>query len=194
MRILTLAAMSFYLQILTAFSQTTAADSSKYVQKKLSLTEVNLVSSYYSQNGNNSAVTGGIGTEKLNDIGTTIEVKLSRTDKHLREHTISGEIGIDHYTSASSDRIDPFTISSASAADTRYYPSVGYSIKNLKGLTLGGSVSFSKEYDYSSKGFGLNAAKISKDGNTELDLKLQAYLDRWKVILPVELRPSLSPA
>ena len=32
---------------------------------KLKVDEVNLVSSYYKQDGNNSAVTGGIGTEKL---------------------------------------------------------------------------------------------------------------------------------
>ena len=39
--------------------------------KKLSLDEINLVSSYYKQDGNNSALTGGVGTEKLSDISIT---------------------------------------------------------------------------------------------------------------------------
>jgi len=42
--------------------------------KKLSLDEINLVSSYYKQDGNNSAVTGGVGTEKLTYISNTIDV------------------------------------------------------------------------------------------------------------------------
>ncbi|MDB5196996.1 MAG: hypothetical protein JWP88_1367 [Flaviaesturariibacter sp.] len=191
MKKLSLAAIAFYLQILAAYSQAASpADSSKYKHRQLSVSEVNLVSGYYSQSGNNSAVTGGVGTEKLTDISNTVEVKLSRYDKHLREHTMNVEIGIDHYSSASSDNIDPYTISSASSADTRFYPSVGYSIKNENGLTLGASTSFSREYDYTSTGFGLNLAKASKDGNRELSLKLQAYLDSWKVILPIELRPN----
>jgi hypothetical protein len=189
MKKLTLAAIGFYLQMLAAFSQTSVADTGKYVAKKLSLSEVNFVTSYYAQTGDNSAVTGGIGTEKLNDFATTIEVKLSRFDQHQKEHNLNFEIGVDHYSSASSDKIDPTTISSASYSDTRFYPSLGYSIKNEKGLTLGATASFSKEYDYTSAGLGLNAAKASKDGNRELSIKLQAYLDSWTVILPIELRP-----
>ena len=114
MRKLSLAAIAFYLNILGAFSQTAKTDSSGYTSKKLSINEVNLVSSYYNQNGNNSAVTGGIGTEKLTDLSNTIELKLSRTDTRSRVHNLNLEIGIDHYTSASSDKIDPSTISSPS--------------------------------------------------------------------------------
>lgn len=54
---------------------------------KLKVDEVNLVSSYYKQDGNNSAVTGGIGTEKLTDISNIINVKLIRYDKKKRKHT-----------------------------------------------------------------------------------------------------------
>ena len=127
MRKITLNALAFYISILTAFSQSTPADSA-YAARKLKVTEVNLVSGYYTQNGNHSAVTGGIGTEKLTDISNSIEVKLARIDKRNREHNINLEMGVDHYTSASSDKINPATISSASYSDTRYYPSVGYSI------------------------------------------------------------------
>ena len=189
MRKLSLAAIAFYLNILGAFSQTAKTDSSGYTSKKLSINEVNLVSSYYNQNGNNSAVTGGIGTEKLTDLSNTIELKLSRTDTRSRVHNLNLEIGIDHYTSASSDKIDPSTISSPSYSDTRFYPSVEYSVKNPStGITTGITGSFSSEYDYVSKGLGLNFVKTSKDNNREFGIKLQAYLDQWEVILPIELR------
>lgn len=187
MKKLTLNALAFYLGILSAFSQTTP--DTTYKNRKLTLEEANLVSGYYTQNGNHSAVTGGIGTEKLTDISNTLDLKLVRYDKQLREHNLNLELGLDHYTSASSDKINPATITSASYSDTRFYPSVGYSIKNAAtGLTVGATGSFSNEYDYVSKGLGFTIAKASKDNNRELSLKLQAYLDQWKVILPIELR------
>ena len=189
MRKLSLAAIAFYLNILAAFSQSVKTDSANYQSKKLSISEVNLVSSYYHQDGNNSAVTGGIGTEKLTDFSNTIDLKLIRTDARNRLHSINLEVGVDHYTSASSDKIDPSTISSPSYADTRIYPSVGYSIKNpATGITTGITASLSSEFDYSSTGLALNFAKASKDNNREFGIRLQAYLDQWDVILPIELR------
>ena len=53
--------------------------------RTLSFEEANLVSSYYNQNGNNSAVTGGIGTEKLSDISNSIDVVLVKYDKKGRK-------------------------------------------------------------------------------------------------------------
>ena len=98
-------------------------------------------------------------------------------------------MGVDHYTSASSDKIDPHTISSASHADTRIYPSASYSITNeQKGNAISFNGSYSHEFDYHSIGGGIGFTKTSKDKNTEFNVKLQAYLDNLKVILPVELR------
>ena len=57
-------------------AQNVPTDSTAYKSRKLKLEEVNLVSSYYKQDGNNSAVTGGIGSEHLTDIANTIDVKL----------------------------------------------------------------------------------------------------------------------
>jgi hypothetical protein len=68
--------------------------------KKLTFDEANLVSSYYKQNGNNSAVTGGIGTEKLTDISNTIDVTMVKYDKKDRKNKFDFSVGIDHYTSA----------------------------------------------------------------------------------------------
>lgn len=189
MRKIPLTIIGFYVSILSAFSQTTPTDSSAYKARKLQLDEIDFVSGYYHQDGNHSAVTGGIGTEKLTDLANTIELKFSSYDHRQRKHNLSFELGVDHYTSASSDKIDPYTISSASSADTRVYPSLSWSRQNeQKGSTIGASLSFSNEFDYTSLGAGLSFAKASKDNNRELSVKAQAYLDRWRVILPIELR------
>jgi hypothetical protein len=167
------------------------SDSSKYQSRKLKIDEVNLVSAYYHQNGNNSAVTGGIGTEKLSDFANTIDLQMSRFNKNGRKNTFLFELGVDHYTSASSDKIDPTTISSASSADTRIYPSLNWTQSNEEtGNSFGFTGSYSTEYDYQSVGAAFNLTRLSKDKNTQFDFKLQAFLDQWKVILPIELRNS----
>lgn len=182
--------LALFAGMLAAFSQSQHSDSTKYKKRKLSFEEANLVSSYYHQDGNNSAITGGIGSEKLTDISNSFELKLGLTDKRERKHVFDLELGIDHYTSASSDKIDPATISSASYADTRFYPSINWSVENLqKGSTYGAGVSLSSEFDYRSLGWNVMMARKTKDRNGELSLKLQAYLDKLKVILPAELRP-----
>ena len=182
-----------YLGMFGAYAQTTPVaikpDSSSYQSRKLKIDEVNLVSAYYNQNGNNSAVTGGIGTEKLSDIANTIDLQLSRFNKRGKKNTFLFELGIDHYTSASSDKIDPSTISSASAADTRIYPSLNWTHSNEQtGNAYGFTGSYSTEFDYQSVGAAFNLTRLSKDKNTQFDFKLQAFLDQWTVILPVELR------
>jgi len=188
MRKLSLTVIGMYATILAAFSQN-SSDSSLYKNKKLSFDEVDFVSGYYHQNGTNSAVTGGIGSEKLSDFANTIELKLSRYDNKFRKQSFNFELGIDHYSSASSDKIDPSTISSPSHADTRYYSSLGWTTENEnKRTTLGLTGSFSKEFDYKSYGLGASFTKASMDNNRELTLKLQTYFDNWSVIYPIELR------
>lgn len=185
---ISLAAIGIYLSTLAGFSQD-VQDSSAYKRRKLKLEEVNFVSSYYQQNGNNSAVTGGVGSEHLTDFATTIDVRLSRYDHRKRKHTLTAELGVDVYSSASSDKIDPNTISSASSGDQRIYPSINYAIANeANGSTFSINGSVSTEYDYFSKGLSLGWTKLSKDKNREFSAKGQVYLDTWTVILPVELR------
>lgn len=167
----------------------TTADSSSFKSRKLKVEEINLVSSYYSQDGNNAAVTGGIDSQKLTDISNTIDIKLTRYDKKLRKHTFDGEIGIDHYTSASSDKIDLKANSSASHADTRLYPSLNWTVENeQRGTALGIGVSSSTEFDYQSFGLNLSFSKKTKNRSGEFSTKLHAYLDRVKLIQPIELR------
>ena len=159
--------------------------------KKLSLDEINLVSSYYKQDGNNSAVTGGVGTEKLSDISNNIDVTMVKYDKKLRKNKFDFSVGIDHYTSASSDMIDLKANSSASRSDNRIYPTLNWSRENEnKGTTLMAGVSFSSEYDYQSYGANIGFAKKTPNKMGEFTAKLQAYLDQVKLIAPIELRGS----
>jgi tRNA A37 threonylcarbamoyladenosine dehydratase len=69
------------------------------------------------------------------------------TRNKINKHTFGVELGIDVYSSASSDKIDPTTISSASSKDVRISPSLNYLKENAKNNTaLGGGVSFSQEF------------------------------------------------
>lgn len=168
--------------------------SGNYQSRKLKIDEINLVSAYYNQTGNNSAVTGGIGTEKLTDFANTIDIQMSKFNKKGKKNTFLFELGIDHYSSASSDKIDPSTISSASSADTRIYPSLNWTHSNEStGNSFGFTGSYSGEYDYQSIGAGFNLTRLSANKNTQFDFKLQAFLDTWTVILPVELRAGYNP-
>lgn len=169
--------------------QLPGGDTGQYQSRKLHLDEANFVSAYYHQDGNNSAVTGGIGTEKLTDIANTFDLQLSTYNKRGRKNTFLFELGIDHYTSASSDKIDPNSISSASMSDIRVYLSLNWTHSNEEtGNSFGFTGSYSQEYDYQSVGAGFNLTRLSKDRNRQFDIKLQAFLDTWTVILPIELR------
>jgi hypothetical protein len=187
MKILLFTAAGIFAFIQSYCQQTT--DSTGFKSRKLKWDEINLVSSYYNQNGNNASVTGGTGSEKLTDIANVFDIKMIRYDKRQRKHTLDLELGIDHYTSASSDKIDLQANSSASHADTRFYPSATLTVENeTKGTGIGAGLSYSGEYDYQSFGFNLAFSKKNKDKSAEFGAKLQAYLDQVTLILPVELR------
>lgn len=174
--------------LLKSFSQQ-APDTAGFQTRKLKIEEINLVSSYYGQNGDHAAVTGGIGTQKLTDIANVIDVKLSKYDRKMRKHTFDIEVGIDHYTSASSDKIDLKANSSASYSDTRIYPVVTWSMENeKKGTTVSAGVSSSTEFDYQSLGANIGFSKKTKDRNGEFSARLQGFFDQVHLIAPEELR------
>ncbi len=191
MKRICLSVAGIVLTFFASFAQTNPKDSAGYKSRKLSFEEANLVTSYYKQDGNNSAVTGGIGTQKLTDISTVIDVKFTRWDKKERKHTYDIEIGFDHYTSASSDNVDPHTVSGASRADSRLFPSLSWSVENQKkGSTIGVGVALSSEFDYQSIGVNAMFAQKTKNRNGEFTAKAQVFLDKLKYILPIELRPT----
>ena len=152
--------------------------------KKLNEADLNILFSYYSQDGDNAAVTGGIGTEKLSDYASAIIVNVPINDKNK----VSFNGGVDYYTSASSDNIDPHR-SSASSKDMRIYGTLGYTRTNpKKGISYGVKAAGSSEYDYFSAQMGANFSKTSADKNREIALSSQVFIDQWSIIYPRELR------
>ena len=139
-------------------------------------------------------MTGGIGTEQLTDLANVIDIKLSKYDKKYRKHSLSFELGVDRYTSASSvnigSNVGDEIMSAAYRQDLRIYPSLRWTVQNeQKGTSFGLTRSESYEYDYLSYGAALDFSQLSKDKNREFSLKAQAFFDTWTVILPEELRP-----
>ena len=189
MKKICLTVIGLYVGLLTAFSQTTPKDSSTYKTRKLKLDEVNLVSSYYQQNGDHAAVTGGIGSQHLTNISSSLDIKLTKRDRKDRKHSFVFDVGVDHFTSASTDKIDPATISSASRNDTRIYPSLNWSVESeKKGTTFGLGAYYSHECDYFAHGASVNFSAKTKDRSGEFSINAQVYLDNVKLIRPIELR------
>ncbi|OIP83732.1 MAG: hypothetical protein AUK44_04525 [Porphyromonadaceae bacterium CG2_30_38_12] len=137
--------------------------------------EANFLSSYYNQDGNNSPVTGGVGTEALTDFANVFIVNVPIDSIN----SIGFYGGADAYTSASTDNIDS-NVSSASVNDVRIYGTLSYNRKNLKrGETYGVRGGYSKEFDYESLSAGVSITKEWNEGNTELNLTGQAFFDKW---------------
>lgn len=172
-----------------------AKPASGFQKRKIKIEEINLISGYYFQDGNNSAITGGKGTERLNDYANSLDFTISFIDRYQRQHSINTDFNIDYYTSASSDQIDPLTRTSASYDDLHIYPSLTYAIKDDNNRTNKSlSYFFSTEWDYVSHGASAAFTKSSKDKNREFSVKAGAFLDEYMVILPSELRPGFYPS
>jgi Protein of unknown function (DUF3570) len=172
----------------SAFAQNEAKNkvkkySSGFENKTIPDGQLSILFSYYSQDGNSSAVTGGIGSEKLSDISSKIIVVLPQDENQ----TITIDAGFDLYSSASTDNIDEF-VSSASRKDKRVHANIGYSKKLRNNFLYGFKVGGSTEYDYQSLQFSAYVSKISDNGNRTFGLSAQAFIDKWEVIYPQELR------
>jgi len=181
---------------LFTLAQTVPADAA-YKKQKLKETDVQAIFSYYLQDGNHSAVTGGTGTEEL----TVYAPEITITHKPDTLQAISFNAGVDVITSASTDNID-FLRSSASLVDARTHVTLGYSRKlGRTGLTAGLNTGLSVESDYTSLPVGLSVSHRTHDGNRELQLSAQYFYDdlRWgridddyyrpvSLVYPVELR------
>jgi hypothetical protein len=158
-----------------------------YNPHKLRLDEVNLVSSYYSQNGNHSPVTGGIGTEKVTDISNGIDLKFVWYGDGNRKNTLSAGLGFDVHTSASQAYV---SATGASKKDgTRIYPSLDWTVEGKKG-SFGIGTYVSTEYNYNSFGADVHFSRKVNHNNGEFTVKMQAYLDNVTLIYPSELIPT----
>src|SRR5690348_2093309 len=101
MKKICLTVVGMYMILLHSFSQT-IKDSADYKSKKLKVEEVNLVSSYYNQTADKSAVMGGRPDSKgigdVTDIANGIDIKFVRWDNKKRKNSLVAGFGIDHHT------------------------------------------------------------------------------------------------
>ena len=164
-------------------------DTTGYVSRRLRIDEIDLVSSYYKQNGDHSAVTGGIGTEKVTDFSNGLNLNLVWLNQSLNKNTLSAGFGFDHQSSASSSYVA--LKGGANPAGTRMYPSLDWTVENSKkGSSFGIGAYYSGEYNYKSKGADLHWTKKTNDKNGEFGVKLQGYVDRVTLIYPSEFVPA----
>jgi Protein of unknown function (DUF3570) len=196
---------------IVSFSQEKVKDTiKKYKKPVLENVEADILMSYYKQDGVHSAVSGGMGSEKLKDFATNITVAVPMND----DDVLTIDTGISAYTSASSSNINPFNSNSstsgasghtttttsppygtpwlassgASASDQLISLSGNYShSSNNRNFIWNADVSVSNEFDYTSFGFGGGITKLFNKKNTELSLKTNIYLDKWRPIYPTEL-------
>ncbi len=150
--------------------------------------EVDILSSYYEQDGEHSAVEGGDGSQSLQDMAFSVVVNIPIDTVNIFNMSLSA----DTYTSASCDHIDGVgnnaVLSTPSSQDTRTYGNLSYSRITRKGLTLTIGSGFSYEFDVSSVSGLLGISKESKNHNREISLHMKGYHDKWTLIYPVEFR------
>lgn len=166
-----------------------------YKKRVLESTEVDFLMSYYSQDGDNAAVTGGIGNEELKDITPTVIVSVPLSD----DEVLTIDAGVSAYTSASSSNINPFDgtqpdpfIASTGASSGDVWTNVKgiYShSSNDRNTIWTGDLSVATEYDYFSIGAGGSYTHLWNEKNTEVTLKANVFFDTWKLLYPYELRP-----
>lgn len=170
-------------------NSTPTPDSTHFNPRKLKLDEIDFVSSYYSQNGDHSAVTGGIGTEKVTDIANGLDLNFVWTNHNNNKNTLAVGLGFDYHTAASQAYVSKTGASSPSG--TRLYPSVDWTVENAKtGNTFGVGAYLSDEYNYKSLGADLHYSVKTDNKNGEFSAKLQGYFDRVTLIYPSEFVPA----
>tara|TARA_B100001057_G_scaffold501253_1_gene622583 strand:- start:36304 stop:37617 length:1314 start_codon:yes stop_codon:yes gene_type:complete len=176
-------------------AQTSQDSTNVYKKRVLETTEIDFLSSYYTQDGDNAAVSGGTGTEELTDVTATFVVSIPLNEDDI----LTIDAGVSAYTSASSSNINPFDDGSASPFQASSGASSGDVWSNLTASYSHSSddrndiwsakLSVSTEYDYFSLGFGGSYTKLFNEKNTEFSISANVYLDTWNAIYPIELRP-----
>ena len=187
MKKICLSVVGLYCMFLSAFSQSNDTDTTSYKSKKLTFDEANLVSGYYSQTGDHSAVTGGIGTQKLNDVANIFDLQFVKWNNANNKYTWNMELGVDHHTAASQAYVS--ATGASKAGGTRIYPSINWQVEKNNGYTFGLGAGISEEYNYHSKNVNFLISKASKNKNTEISFRGQAFFDQVTLLEPSELRP-----
>ncbi|MEO7046754.1 MAG: hypothetical protein ABI091_15730, partial [Ferruginibacter sp.] len=192
MKKLSLSVIGMYLMMAHAFSQAPALDSTGYKPKKLKLDEINLISSYYDQTANKSAVMGGRtdykGNADVTDFANGLDLTFIGWDKKQRKNTVAIGFGIDYHTAASQAYVDSNGTSRNNG--TRIYPTLNWTRENeQKGTSFGLGAYYSSETNYYHS-IGINASVSKKNmTNGEFSLKVVGFIDQIKMIYPTEFIP-----
>lgn len=188
--------ISFFFVSSTAMSQETSTDSvATYKKRVLETSEVDFLTSYYSQEGNNAAVSGGLGSEELSDATAAFVVSIPMNDDDI----LTIDASVSAYTSASSSNINPFdgnqnanafvASSGASSGDVWANMTGSYShSSDDRNKIWSAKLSVSSEYDYFSVGVGGSYTRLFNEKNTEISINANVFIDSWKTIYPIELR------
>ena len=188
--------LSISLVTAVGFAQEKKDSTQVYKKRVLETTEIDFLTSYYTQTGDNAAVSGGIGTEELTDATGAFVVSIPLND----DDVLTIDAGISAYTSASSSNVDPFdgnkpadpfvASSGESSSDLWGNLTASYShSSDSRNDIWSAKVSVSTEYDYFSLGFGGSYTKLFNEKNTELSINGNVYMDTWNALYPTELRP-----
>lgn len=180
--------------LMTFIGRSQQGDNS-YQRRVLETSEVDMLFSYYSQDGQNAAVTGGEGTEELTDATSSIVLRMPMNEDDI----LTVDVGLSAYTSASSSNVNPLdgglnvTPFDASSGESRkdmlvyINPSYQHSSED-RNTIWSANAYFSSEYDYFSLGFGGSFTKLFNEKNTEITLSGRVFLDKWNSQYPIELR------
>lgn len=198
MRILSYTVLLLLWEVSLGYAQNGHQDSTKVYKKRvLETTEIDFLGSYYTQDGSNAAVTGGLGTEELTDGTGALVITMPLND----DDVLTFDAGISAYSSASSSNVNPFdgdaerqspfdASSGASSGDVWSNLTATYShSSDDRNHILTAKLILSGEYDYYSIGFGGGYTKLMNEKNTELSVNANLFFDTWNAIYPVELRP-----
>ncbi|MDN3689794.1 DUF3570 domain-containing protein [Cyclobacterium jeungdonense] len=86
-------------------AQNNKDSTSVFKKRVLENVEIDILASYYEQDGKNAAVTGGIGTEELSDLASDIFISIPLNDDDVLRINAT----VSAYTSASSSNLNPFS-------------------------------------------------------------------------------------
>jgi hypothetical protein len=140
--------------------------------------EIDFLTSYYSQDGTHSAVTGGIGTEEQTVISPVVVIRWQLSDLW----TVGGTLGVDNITSASVNNMDNPNmepgdgVSGASKVDQRAYTTLT-ATRHIGEQNLTFGLGASSEYDYLSFSGGFGWSRDFAQKNTTLAASIWQYED-----------------
>ncbi len=102
-----------FILLLSVVRYTAAQEKKKFKKRVLENTEIDLLTSFYAQNGSNAAVTGGIGSEELKDFANDINISIPIN----ADDVLSINATVSAYSSASSSNLNPFSGASKGGDD-----------------------------------------------------------------------------